>query len=314
MNLPRWYLEYKNLIENSINDYLVDYFSDEKNKWLNFIKEATLYSVKWWKRIRSILALEFYLVFTWYTFEDLINEKDSDSSSKWHIPDIIKLCIAIELLHAYSLVHDDLPAMDNDEYRRWNLTTWKKYWEANAVLVWDLLNSQSFELLATMKNTITSFYLWQAVWLKWMLWGQVLDLYYENNPEKLTLDNLIETHNKKTWALIETSIFCWILCSAEEVHFVNNEETNNQKKFLDFWKKIWLAFQVKDDLLDVEWNLEETWKSVWDWEEKWFVYFMWLEETHKYLDKLIFDSKEIIKELNSEKLEFLVDYIWNRKK
>jgi geranylgeranyl diphosphate synthase type II len=195
--------------------------------------------------------------------------------------------------------------MDNDELRRWELTVWKKYGEANAVLIWDLLNSLSFEILSEIWNTKLIKLFWEAVWIKWMLWWQVLDLYYENNSNKLTIDNLIEVHNKKTWALIEISIIWALMLSEKNIDI---------KLYKEFWKKIWLAFQVKDDLLDVEWTPEETWKSVWDSEEKWFVYFMWLEKTHKYLNDLIFDCKKIIKELNSEKLNFLVDYIWNRKK
>jgi len=301
--LPNWYNEYKDLIEKSINNYLLDYFNDEKNQWLNILKEATLYSVKWWKRIRSILTLEFYIIFSNKTFSYL---KEND--------DIIKFCIALELLHAYSLVHDDIPAMDNDVLRRWELTVWKKFWEANAILVWDLLNSLSFEVLSSTNNSELINYFWQAVWLKWMIWGQVLDLYYENNPDKLTIYNLIEVHNKKTWSLIEVSVLWWILIAESNIHFVNDEESNNIKKYLDFWKKIGLAFQVKDDLLDVEWTKEETGKSVWDWEEKWFVHFMWLKKTHNYLDNLIIDCRNIIKDLNSEKLNFLVEYVGNRKK
>ncbi len=305
--LPEWYNEYKKLIDDSINNYLIEYFKDEKNKWLELIKKASLYSVKGWKRIRSILALEFYLIFSWRDFKDI---KEND--------DIIKFCISLELLHSYSLVHDDLPVMDNDEYRRWQLTTWKKYWETNAVLVWDLLNSLSFEVLSGIKNiwnhSILISYFGQAVWIKWMIWGQVLDLYYENNPKKLTLDNLIEVHNKKTWALIEVSVLWWIIIAEENLHFAKDTKNNNTKRFLDFWQKIGLAFQIKDDLLDVEWTLQETGKSVWDEEKKWFVFFLWLDKARAYLNNLIKECHKNISELNSKKLEFLVEYIWNRKK
>jgi len=293
--LPNWYKEYKNLIDNSVENYLIEYFKSEKNPWLDIIKEASLYACKGWKRVRSILALEFFLIFSWKNFKDI---KKNDY--------IILFCIALELLHAYSLVHDDLPSMDNDEYRRWELTCWKKYSETNAILVGDLLNSLAFEVLSEIWNTKLIKLFWEAVSIKWMLGGQVLDIFYEKNPQKLTLENLIETHNKKTWALIKISIIWWIILS--------NNKNIDLKKFNDFWEKIGLAFQVKDDLLDVEWSLEETWKSVWDSEEKWFVYFLWLEKTHKYLKDLILDCKKIIWELNSKKLDFLVDYIGNRKK
>lgn len=292
--LPKWYTSYKNLIDKSINKYLIDYFDCEKNKWLDTIKEASLYATKWWKRIRSILALEFYLIFTNKTIDNI---KYNDN--------IIKLCISIELLHAYSLVHDDLPCMDNDEYRRWELTVWKKYWESIATLVWDTLNSLSFEILWHIKNNNLINFFWETVWLKWMIWWQVLDLYYENNSNELNLDNLIEIHNKKTWLLIQFSIIAWILLT---------NKNSNFDIYKEFWQKIGLAFQIKDDLLDIEWTVEETGKSVWDWENKGFVYFMWIEKTKEYLNNLIIDCQKIIKDLNSEKLNFLIDYIWNRKK
>lgn len=301
--LPNWYNEYKNLIEKSLENYLNDYFNYEKNIWLIDIKEASLYAIKWWKRIRSILALEFYLIFSKSDFSEL-NENS----------DIIKFCIALELLHAYSLVHDDLPAMDNDTHRRWELTTWKKYWEANWILVWDLLNSLSFEILSEIWNISLVKYFWKAVWFNGMIWWQVLDLYYEKNPDKLSLENLIEVHNKKTWALIEISVLGWLILWNLELNISKKYTKVELEKYLNFWKKIGLAFQVKDDLLDVEWTFEETGKSVWDWESKWFVYFLWIDETKKYLNNLINECNVIISELNSEKLNFLVNYIWYRKK
>ena len=327
--LPNWYTDYKNLIDNSINNYLIDYFKSEENKWLDIIKEATLYATKWWKRIRSIMALEFYMIFSWKKIQEI---KQNDN--------IINFCLALELLHAYSLVHDDLPSMDNDALRRWEATVWKKFWEADAVLVWDLLNSLSFEILSQIWNISLIKYFWKAVWLKWMLWWQVLDIFYEENPDNLTLENLKEVHDKKTWALIEISIVWAIILtspqqfpqeeqqsspqphpralSLEQTQFTLSPQgegvaTKNLDIYKDFWEKIGLAFQVKDDLLDVEWTFEETGKSVW-WEEKGFVYFLWLDKTKQYLDNLINNCFKITKELNSEKLEFLIKYIWNRKK
>ena len=87
--------------------------------------------------MRAIFALEFYLHFS---------QKNLSSLSKHD--DILKYCCALEFLHAYSLIHDDLPCMDNDEYRRGELTVWKKYGEANAVLIGDTLNSLAFEILS----------------------------------------------------------------------------------------------------------------------------------------------------------------------
>lgn len=317
--LPNWYENYKNFIENSIKNYLENYFSsyvipvktgisewnkidthvnheDDKTDALEEVKKASFYAVSGWKRIRAIFALEFYLILTWKKIED-ISQND----------DIMKFCIALEIIHAYSLVHDDLPAMDNDEYRRWELTVWKKFWEANGILVWDLLNTLSFEVLSEISD--------EKIWLKLvkllsnstgfygMIWGQVEDLFYEKNFEKLDLDKLISLHNKKTWALIITSVLGWIMLSQKTI----------EEKFELYAKNIGLAFQIKDDILDVEWTFEETGKSV-GWEEKWFVYFLGLEKSKEYLQKLTKENLEIIWDLQSEKLEFLTKYISNRKK
>jgi len=300
--LPNWYNTYKEKIENSIDNYLIEYFKNENNDWLVTFKEATIYSLKWWKRIRAILALEFYLIFSWKNIDEI---KDNDN--------IIKFCIALELLHAYSLIHDDLPCMDNDILRRWQPTVWKKYGEANAVLVWDLLNSLSFELISEIWNIALLKLFWKAVWIKWMAGWQILDLYYENNSEKLTLDDLIEIHNRKTWALIEISIIWWIIFWNLSLKRENKNKKSELIKYSDFWKKIGLAFQVKDDLLDIDWTFEETWKSVW-WEDKGFVHFIWIKKSREYLNSLMKDCQNILLSLNSEKLNFLVSYIWNRKK
>ena len=294
--LPEWYNDYKKIIDESIIKYLDWYFTNwSESEWLTEFKEAVYYSVKWWKRIRSILALEFYLIFTWKNINDLKLEDD-----------IIMHCISLELMHWYSLVHDDLPCMDNDELRRWELTVWKKYWETNATLVWDLLNSMSFEILANLSDNIDIkmilWLFWRSVWFYWMIWWQVLDSYYENNSNSNSLEKIMDVHNKKTWALIEASIVWWIIIS---------EKYDNMEKYIDFWKKIWLAFQIKDDLLDVEWTFEDTGKSVWG-EKKWFVHFMWIEKTRKYLDDLIIESKIIINDLDSDKLIFLVNYVSSR--
>jgi len=296
--LPAWYNEYKTLIDESIKKYLDTYFSEWNiSKWLLEFKDAVCYSVKWWKKIRSILALEFYLMFSNKTIDDI---------KYWD--DILYYCISLELLHAYSLVHDDLPCMDNDILRRWELTVWKKYWDDTATLVWDLLNSISFEIISNLSNDIDirmlMSYYWKSVWFFGMVWWQILDLYFDEYHDDLDLNNLIEIHNKKTWALIESSVVWWIIIAKNE---------NKINQYIDFWKKIWLAFQIRDDLLDVEWNIIETGKNIRN-DNKWFVYLIWVGKSREYLSNLISESLDIIKPLKSEKLDFLVEYIGNRSK
>jgi geranylgeranyl diphosphate synthase type II len=297
--LPSWYTDYKNLIENWIIRYLDKYFENKiLSKPLNIFKNSIYYSVKWGKKIRAVLALEFYLILTWKKIDEI---KIDD--------DIIKFCIALEVVHVYSLIHDDLPAMDNDIYRRWELTTWKKYWEANWILAWDMLNTLWFEILSELKDKEKSIMLIKmlanSIWFFWMVWWQVEDLYFENNFWELDLEKLSSFHKRKTWALIKASILGGIILSWK------NELVDDFEKYAE---NIWLAFQIKDDILDVTWNFEETWKSVW-WEKKWYIHFLWLEKSKAILNELTDKSIKILKSLeNDEKLIFLTKYICERKK
>ncbi|MDD2871023.1 MAG: polyprenyl synthetase family protein, partial [Candidatus Gracilibacteria bacterium] len=108
----------------------------------------------------------------------------------------------------------------------------------------------------------------------------------------------------KTGALIEASIIGGIIIS---------NKYENIENYMEFGKKIGLAFQVKDDLLDAEGTMEQTGKSVGG-EHKGFVYFMGIEKSKTYLNNLINDCLSIIQKLHSEKLNFLVSYIGNRSK
>ncbi len=295
--LPNWYSEYKDFIEQSIDTYFKNYFRENTSEVLKWFEEIVIYGTRWGKKIRSILALEFYLSFTKQELSDIVFDDD-----------IIKYCIALEIVHAFSLIHDDLPCMDDDTLRRWELTVWKKYWEANAVLAGDLLSALAFEIISDISDAKISQKLSKllshAIWFYGMVWWQIEDIYFEHNEEKLTKELLETLHNKKTWALIEASVLWGILLADK------HEEIKN---YSDFGKKLGLAFQIKDDLLDVEWTAEETGKSVW-WEEKWFVHFVWLEQAKSDLSNLISDCLYAIKNLDSEKLDFIVHYVGERRK
>lgn len=222
--------------------------------------------------------------------------------------DIIKLCVALEIMHAFSLIHDDLPCMDNDILRRGEPTVWKKYGEYQAVLSGDMLSTLCFELLSDIKNPLMSQKITKlishSVWIYGMVWGQVEDMYYEQALWELDIDILKQLHAKKTGKLIESSIISWAILSWE---------TSNIDIYGDFWKKLGLAFQVKDDILDIEGTPEETGKSVGG-EEKWFVYLVGLEASKQILADEIMDCKKIAKNLGSEKIDFLVDFVALRKK
>lgn len=295
--LPNWYTHYKNTIESSIDKYLDTYLSIPMSDPLEEFKTIIKYAFRGGKKLRAIFALEFYLTLTGKDISEIKSEDD-----------IMKLCIGIEAIHAFSLVHDDLPCMDNDEMRRGEPTVWKKHWEYNAVLVWDMLNTLGFEILSDIKDPYISRELIKlishSIGFYWMVWGQVEDMYYETHISQLDIEILSKLHYKKTGKLIEASILWGIILS---------EQKGNIEVFQDFGRKIGLAFQIKDDLLDVEWTLQEVGKSVGG-EEKGFVHLCWVEDSKKRLHALIEECRMIAKNLNSEKIDFLVDYIEKRRK
>lgn len=312
--LPAWYNQYRDFIEDSLSHYFETYFERSKHSaWCDEFKQAVQYSLQGWKKLRAILALEFYLVLNNTSLPAIMDKthwSTSPDKGNWGvcIPDILRFCMAIEIIHAYSLVHDDLPCMDNDTLRRGKATVWKKYGEYQAVLVGDLLNSLAFEILSEIQDAKLwlqlSSLLSKAVWFHGMLWWQVDDMYFEKYPEKLSVSDLMNLHNKKTWALIKASVQWGILVSWK-VTFLH--------KLSGFGEKLWLAFQIKDDILDVEWSVAETGKSV-GWEQKGFVHFMWLSATKQKLWELIDDCLTTAQVLRSKKLMFLVDYVGKREK
>jgi geranylgeranyl pyrophosphate synthase len=295
--LPTWYDEYKNFIEHAISKYLDTYLSIGMSPSLEKFKEIVRYSFRGGKKLRAIFALEFYLTLSGKKLSDIKAEDD-----------IVKLCIALECIHAFSLVHDDLPCMDNDELRRGELTVWKKYNEYEALLVGDMMNTLGFEIISDIKDVYKSHELAKLVshslGFYGVVGGQVEDMYYEKYIAQLDIPLLTQLHYKKTGKLIEASILGGIILSGERSYL---------DIFRDFGAKIGLAFQIKDDLLDVEGTAEEVGKSVGG-EKKWFVYLCGIDESHKRLTKLILECKTIAKNLGSEKIDFLVEYIGNRKK
>ena len=153
----------------------------------------------------------------------------------------------LELIHTYSMIHDDLPCMDNDDYRRGKLTVHKKYTEGHAVLTGDFLLTYAFEVLATnthlspdKKSQLIAILAKQSG-SEGMIGGKVMDLTFEG--KKIPLDTLKLLHRNKTAALLTASLeFGGILSNATPPHL---------ERVRHFGESIGLAFQVVDDILDV---------------------------------------------------------------
>ena len=162
---------------------------------------------------------------------------------------------AVEMIHTYSLIHDDLPAMDDDDLRRGRLTCHKAYNDATAILAGDALQALAFQVLAQdpgitvpagqrlrMIDTLA-----QAAGPGGMTGGQAIDLEAENR--KLGLAELQNMHSRKTGALIRASVELGALCSGT----VDVQQFQNVSRYADC---IGLAFQIHDDVLDIESDTE----------------------------------------------------------
>ena len=159
----------------------------------------------------------------------------------------IQAAIAIECLHAYSLVHDDLPCMDDDELRRGKPTVHVKWDEATATLTGDALQALAFELIASLPHTdairIVELLkkLAKASGMQGMVLGQAQDIQAEKSEVNLNINDITSLQQNKTGALIEWSAISGAILS-----------NHDDRKLLDYAKSIGLAFQIQDDILDIE--------------------------------------------------------------
>jgi len=159
---------------------------------------------------------------------------------------------AIEMIHCYSLIHDDLPAMDDDDLRRGKPTLHRAYGEAIAILAGDALATMAFEMAAETNDIRIVREIAQAAGPAGMAGGQVIDL--EGEGKRLSLDKLRELHALKTGALIRAAVRCGaILAGAGEAQL---------KALTQFGEHVGIAFQIADDILDVVGSEEALGKTV----------------------------------------------------
>jgi farnesyl diphosphate synthase len=177
------------------------------------------------------------------------------------------MAAAGELIHCYSLIHDDLPAMDDDDFRRGQLSCHKKFDEATAILAGDAIQPLSLEILTSIeddnlsdstKSKIINVFA-KACGPKGMVEGQNLDI--KSESKNLNEDELDRIHFLKTGKLIEACILSVCLLKKE----IREEEI---EKLIEFSEKFGLAFQIRDDILDVIGNEQEIGKPVGSDQEK----------------------------------------------
>ena len=294
----REYLEEKKKI---VEDSLIELLANYRNKYPKKLAEAMEYAVmNGGKRIRPVLM---------YMICDLFEKNNYKSYNK-----IKEIAAALEFIHCYSLVHDDLPAMDNDDYRRGKLTVHKKYNEAIGVLVGDVLLTEAFGIIANSKslgdkNKIELISkLSEYAGFFGMVGGQFVDMESEN--KKVEIDTLKYIHAHKTGKLLTAAI--------ELPMIALNIESEKREKMVEYSKLLGIAFQIKDDILDIEGNFEEIGKKSNDIENDKTTYpsIFGLEESKRLLQEYLEKAKKIIfDEFEGNQLFLeLTDYFGNRKK
>ena len=294
----RGYLEEKKkIVESSLIELLGNY----RGKYPEKLAEAMEYAVmNGGKRIRPILM---------YMICDLFEKNNCKSYDK-----IKEIAAALEFIHCYSLVHDDLPAMDNDDYRRGKLTVHKKYNEAIGVLVGDALLTEAFGIIGNSKklgdkNKVEIISkLSEYAGFFGMVGGQFVDMESEN--KKVEIDTLKYIHAHKTGKLLTAAI--------ELPMIALDIEGKKREKMVEYSKLLGIAFQIKDDILDIEGNFEEIGKKSNDVQNEKTTYpsIFGLEKSKKLLQEYLEKAKKIIEdefEGNQLFLE-LTDYFGNRKK
>lgn len=291
--LKEYLKEKKVLVEKTIDEYLSEFSYPVQ------IAEGMKYAVlNGGKRIRPILILMVL---------DLLGKDE-----KIGLPS----GAALEMIHSYSLVHDDLPALDNDDYRRGKLTTHKKFGEAEGILIGDALLTHAFNVLTEKNRGVSAEKIVEIVKLtssyagiNGMIGGQMIDI--ESEGKKISLETLKYIHKNKTGKLLRLPVE--IACILGDV------SKDVREKLEEYADLIGLAFQIKDDILDVEGDFEKLGKPIGsdaEIEKATYPSMMGMEKSKELLNEITEKAKKIIadnfpKERGVILIE-LADFIKNR--
>lgn len=212
-------------ISDIVDERIQEYFSGSVDE--NDLSNILAYALESGKRIRPSL-----LLMTYEMLKGEITEK------------AISFALAMEFIHNYSLIHDDLPAMDNDEYRRGRFTVHRKYGEDLAILAGDSLLNEAFELMLAHVENKDDLKAMQVIaeysGRKGMIKGQVLDLANKQD----SIEKIIETYEFKTSRLL--------MASAMAGGYLAGADDETISKIREFAVNLGLAYQIKDDIFDCE--------------------------------------------------------------
>ncbi len=289
------YMVLKNILINEVLDNIFKDISNDRQ-----LLKAMKYSLMaGGKRIRPVLCIA-----------------AAETVSK-NPPDVTKAACAIEMIHTYSLIHDDLPAMDNDDLRRGNPTCHIAFDEATAILAGDALLTLAFQLLSGIRPDDCKDL---SKWLRvihsiavaaghdGMIEGQMQDISSENKP--LDLEALEKMHRLKTGALIEASI--------RAGGILGNGNDRQIEHLGNYAKNIGLAFQVADDILNVEGDAKVMGKAVGTDKgrsKNTYPSILGLEESKKFAQTLVNNSLQALEyfDTRADPLRAIARYIIERK-
>jgi len=291
LDLKQYITEKKQLVEKHLDIMVAE------DKEIPVITQAMRYSLlAGGKRLRPILAL-----MTCELFSGIEEE-------------VLPFACCIEMIHTYSLIHDDLPAMDNDDLRRGKPTNHKVFGEGFAVLAGDALLNHAFETMTAVvlreprpEYIRAMDIICRASGVSGMIGGQCIDLYYENRD--ISLETLKSMHEKKTGALITASLAVGAV--------ISGAGQDDLKTVMDYGECIGLAFQIADDILDISGSEERLGKCIHKDAKSHksnFISFYGLEKSRQIAEELVCKAKDKLKVYGNKGryLCELADYIIDR--
>lgn len=228
--------QYQNQIEQYLDEQCFHYDNEPQQKLFSAMRYSLLAGGK---RLRPLLVLEFCRL------------------CGGDVSKAMPFAAAVEMIHTYSLIHDDLPCMDNDDFRRGNPTNHKVYGEAVAVLAGDALLTAAFSFLSKAELSDSQRISAVAILAECagelgMVGGQILDI--ESESRKCTVQEVLDIQSRKTGALIRSACLLGVVAA--------NGTDAQMKAAAEFASNMGLAFQIRDDMLDVIGNANELGKSV----------------------------------------------------
>lgn len=283
-----------NIYKEQIETWIEDYFKG-KDVGDNSILEPMIYSLEvGGKRIRPILMMCTHNMY------------------KGNNGEILPFAAAMEMIHTYSLIHDDLPSMDNDDLRRGKPTNHKVYGDAMAILAGDSLLNEAMYLMFTncldgdLNKIKASYIISKSSGIDGMIKGQIIDIKSEGH--KIDKDTLLEMHKNKTGQLITASIV-----SGAIIGGASDKEVDILKSF---GEKLGLAFQIKDDILDVEGDSKLLGKTQSDGDNNKtnFITMYGIEKCKEFCDNITSECYALLSKVNKDtkKLEAITKFLLER--